>query len=80
MHVVRVSGTIKKAEEEAIRRARASIRRVKRINGRNLPGTFAAGDGSAGASVDFDEEDEAMDISKGIEDVDHDDDVEPDSD
>ena len=80
MHVVRVSGTIKKAEEEAIRRARASIRRVKRINGQNLPGTFHAGDVSAGASGEFDEQDEAMDISKGIEDVDEDDDLEPESD
>ena len=33
MQVVRVSGTIKKAEEEAIRRARAAILRVKRENG-----------------------------------------------
>ena len=30
MQVVRVSGTIKKAEEEAIRRARAAILRAKR--------------------------------------------------
>ena len=33
MQVVRVSGTIKKAEEEAIRRARAVILRAKRDNG-----------------------------------------------
>ena len=33
MQVVRVSGTIKKAEEEAIRRARAAILRAKRENG-----------------------------------------------
>ena len=33
MQVVRVSGTIKKAEEEAIRRARAAILRAKRVNG-----------------------------------------------
>ena len=32
MQVVRVSGTIKKAEEEAIRRARATILRAKRGN------------------------------------------------
>ncbi len=30
MQVVRVSGTIKKAEEEAIRRARSSIKRAQR--------------------------------------------------
>ena len=30
VHVVRVSGTIRKAEEEAIRRARAMIARVRR--------------------------------------------------
>ncbi len=33
MQVVRVSGTIKKAEEEAIRRARAAILRAKRESG-----------------------------------------------
>ena len=33
MQVVRVSGTIKKAEEEAIKRARAAILRAKRENG-----------------------------------------------
>ena len=33
MQVVRVSGTIKKAEEEAIRRARAAILRAKREDG-----------------------------------------------
>lgn len=33
MQVVRVSGTIKKAEEEAIRRARAAILRAKREGG-----------------------------------------------
>lgn len=32
MQVVRVSGTIKKAEEEAIRRARLSIRRAQRAS------------------------------------------------
>ena len=33
IQVVRVSGTIKKVEEEAIRRARAAILRVKRESG-----------------------------------------------
>ena len=33
VQVVRVSGTIKKAEEEAIKRARASILRAKRESG-----------------------------------------------
>ena len=33
MQVVRVSGTIKKAEEEAIKRARASILKVRREDG-----------------------------------------------
>lgn len=33
MQVARVSGTIKKAEEEAIRRARAAILRAERDNG-----------------------------------------------
>ena len=33
MRVVRVSGTIKKAEEEAIRRAKASIMKAKRDEG-----------------------------------------------
>lgn len=33
MQVVRVSGTIKKAEEEAVKRARAAILRAKRDSG-----------------------------------------------
>lgn len=33
IQVVRVSGTIRKAEEEAIRRAKASILRAQRVKG-----------------------------------------------
>ena len=33
MQVVRISGTIRKAEEEAIRRARATILRVEKASG-----------------------------------------------
>ena len=41
MQVVRVSGTIKKAEEEAIRRARAEIMRAKRESGEgSMDGLF----------------------------------------
>ena len=38
IQVVRVSGTIKKAEEEAIRRARAAILRAKRESGESTDG------------------------------------------
>ena len=51
MQVVRVSGTIKKVEEEAIRRARAAILRARRESGEGstdgLLGILGKGDGEA---------------------------------
>lgn len=61
IQVVRVSGTIKKAEEEAIRRARAVIARAQKVQG----GMAAASTG--GAEVD---EDGDLDMTNGIEDND----------
>lgn len=54
MQVVRVSGTIKKAEEEAIKRARLSIRRAERAVGRGSDaksGRIAAPQSSAGVAA-----------------------------
>lgn len=69
--VVRVSGTIKKAEEEAIRRARLSIRRAQRTSGKAnlvLPGNASTvGAPVAGAE---DNDDTSMGFADGIEDVD----------
>lgn len=51
--VVRVSGTMRKAEEEAIRRARREIGRTKRENMNNggvLEGLFGGKDGVAAVS------------------------------
>nr|POE72252.1 ribonuclease p/mrp protein subunit pop5 [Quercus suber] len=43
MQVVRVSGTIRKAEEEAIRRARLSIRCAQKVVARSKPGATSKG-------------------------------------
>ena len=48
MQVVRVSGTIKKAEEEAIRRARAAILKAKRESENDAEGLLGfLGEGKA---------------------------------
>lgn len=65
IQVVRVSGTIKKAEEEAIRRARLSIRRAAAI----APTTDLTL-GGVGAIDDAADNDK---FSNGIEDLDDDD-------
>lgn len=73
--VVRVSGTMRKAEEEAIRRARREIGRTKRENmnhGGVLEGLFGGKDGVAVSQVVGD--DEAV---FGL-DIDHDDDEDSD--
>lgn len=61
IQVVRVSGTIKKAEEEAIRRARAVIVRAQRVKGDPAAAT------TGGAAVDQDGD---LDMTNGIEDND----------
>lgn len=71
MQVVRVSGTIKKAEEEAIRCARVAIRRTQnsseKINAAALGGAF-----DAPVTVDAMSEGDDVDMgfSHGIEDPD----------
>jgi len=66
IQVVRVSGTIKKAEEEAIRRARLSIVRAKRAaaGGRVVMG------GEAAAVDDPMAVDDDLGMANGIEDID----------
>lgn len=67
MQVVRVSGTIKKAEEEAVRRARGAILRAKREGGEGVDGLLGGfggveevvvGVGGEKESGDDDEEEE----------------------
>ena len=63
MQVVRVSGTIRKAEEEAIRRARLQVRLAQKTNGGEANAAMKA----VGNAVDA-EGDLAM--MNGIEDLD----------
>jgi ribonuclease P/MRP protein subunit POP5 len=68
IQVVRVSGTIKKAEEEAIRRARLSIVRARR-----------AAEGKVGiADTLSEDEDDGLGLAGGIEDKDGMDEVDDD--
>ena len=71
MQVVRVSGTIKKAEEEAIRRARISIRRAQKASkkGNMVTGLNATDDQNLNLGND---EDGVVDMgfANGIEDPD----------
>ncbi|KAK6437763.1 RNA-binding protein pop5 [Oleoguttula sp. CCFEE 5521] len=73
MQVVRVSGTIRKAEEEAIRRARLAIRKAQGVSGNAV---VIDGVVSAQGALD---EDEGMGMEGGIEDLD-DDEMEDDED
>ncbi|KAK5121508.1 hypothetical protein LTR85_005341 [Meristemomyces frigidus] len=75
IQVVRVSGTIKKAEEEAIRRARISIRRAQRA----AKGKDVAALGGV-QSADAPDEDDDLAMINGIEDRDGPGDVDEDSD
>ncbi|KAK3706922.1 RNA-binding protein pop5 [Vermiconidia calcicola] len=68
LQVVRVSGTIKKAEEEAIRRARLSIRRAKRDTKTAQRGS-GSGDGRP-AELGEDKDDDVSGFADGIEDAD----------
>lgn len=81
MQVVRVSGTIKKAEEEAIQRARISIRRAQRASKRagvaTVGGTVAGAEGGVDGS-DRDD-DFTLRLANGIEDVDEPGDLDEDS-
>ena len=72
MQVARVSGTIKKAEEEAIRRAQITIRRAQKASARAK--AAANGNATAGAQAVTDDadvdENVDMDFANGIEDAD----------
>ena len=74
MQVVRVSGTIRKAEEEAIRRARLSIVHASRAS-RNAPAAISI----SGNSVD-DADAGFLNMMEGIEDRDEPGDLEDDED
>ncbi|KAL9005894.1 MAG: hypothetical protein Q9188_001356 [Gyalolechia gomerana] len=72
MQVVRVSGTIRKAEEEVIRRARAAILNARRENGSgsfDLLDTMLAGDNM---EMEPEHPENAADLATGIEDEDED--------
>lgn len=75
VQVVRVSGTIKKAEEEAIRRARISIRRAQRAS---TKGKDVAAFGPL-RTTDAQGEDDDFAMINGIEDRDGPGDVDEDS-
>lgn len=83
MQVVRVSGTIRKAEEEAVRRARWSIKMARKAAGRASGMSANVSDAAAApAAVDAGEYDEMEDaagfFANGIEDPDGPDDVDED--
>lgn len=70
MRVVRVSGTIKKVEEEAIRRARGAILRARREAGEDegLVGMLGVDGGDGGGDLEVGEdEDEDEDDEVGVE-------------
>jgi len=77
IRVVRVSGTVRKAEEEAVRRARREIITVKMLeqeggNGsasRTLEGLLRMGQGGVSALDRDDEEVGIEDMSDGEEDI-----------
>ena len=80
IRVVRVSGTVRKAEEEAVRRARREIITVKMLeqeagNGSatgTLEGLLRMGQGGGSAPERDDEEVGIEDMSNGEEDIDDD--------
>lgn len=80
MQVVRVSGTIKKAEQEAIRRARLSIQRAQRSAKRTALSQTALG-GSERAIEEAPEDiDDDLGFENGIEDAEEDGDEDEDED
>lgn len=72
IQVVRVSGTIRKAEEEAVRRARISIRRAQKAATRTKLGSATTG--SYGVSGENTNDDDDLGMAGGIEDLDDGDD------
>jgi ribonuclease P/MRP protein subunit POP5 len=71
VQVVRVSGTIKKSEEEAIRRARLLIRGAQRLSG-GVAATNGAGPHAATAAGASVADDDDLGMAGGIEDRDED--------
>lgn len=64
MRVVRVSGTMRKAEEEAVRRARREIVRLRGVREEGVLGGLVGGDREAGTEIemqDSDDEEDEMD-------------------
>ena len=78
MHVVRVSGTIRKAEEEVIRRAREAILRARRESGGS--GNLDAILGSADRRMVGKKSKTGYELEGGIEDEDEEDDDDDDED
>ena len=77
--MVRVSGTIKKSEEEAIKRARAAILRAKRETAKDALDSLQAILGSQAASAEAKKQKVGPeDVACGIEDFDDENDVESD--
>lgn len=72
VRVVRVSGTVKKCEEEAVRRAREVVRRVEREEMRRRKGLLV---GEAEMEVEEEDDDgmEGLSMIGGIEDRDEED-------
>lgn len=72
VRVVRVSGTVKKCEEEAVRRAREVVRRVEREERRRGKGLLV---GEAEMEVEEEDDDgmEGLSMIGGIEDRDEED-------
>jgi len=70
MQVVRVSGTIKKAEEEAIRRARLTIRRAQRAAGKYTAMPSYETAGHVRQAETGDDQDNSLSLANGIEDRD----------
>lgn len=74
MQVVRVSGTIKKAEEEAIRRARISIRRAQKASkmatAQLMHGSASATNAQTVVDAEDEDDDVEMGFANGIEDPD----------
>lgn len=78
---MRVSGTIKKAEEEAIRRARISIREARKPGGASagLPNGTTVSTTANGLTEEM-IDDVDMEFANGTEDLDEPEDVEEESD
>ena len=79
MQVVRVSGTVKKAEEEAIRRARLSIRRAQRQATKTKLPTGAGTSIALATSDDVDDMEDDPGFANGTEDQDEPGDVDDES-